>query len=124
MQGSHRDHGARRLVPAEALRVDLVDPAPGLDIGDVDRRLQDVIQVTPGLLQDGLQVVERLLGLRLDRRLPDGPTSRIDRQLSRNENKVPVYDRLRVMPSRDGGVFGQDDFNIAFLSCAWSISPL
>jgi hypothetical protein len=79
---------ARRLVGAEALRVDRVQLAEVVEVGDKHRCLHHVVEARPGLAEDGRQVSKTLLGLRF------APRSHLagerQRQLARGED--PVFD--------------------------------
>ena len=75
-QGAHRERRASRRRVGLTGRIDRVDGGEVADVGEEDRRLHDVRPAETGRREDGGQVVERALGLRLDaarpaRRSPD-----------------------------------------------------
>lgn len=98
-QGGDLDGGAGRLVAAEALFVDGVQLAEVAEVGDEHGGLDHAAEAGPRLGQHGGQVVEHLLGLRLD---PVGHAAvEGERDLPRGEQQVADPDGVAV--GADGG---------------------
>ena len=86
-------------------RIHLIEPGEVVDVRIEDGRLHQVGQGSPGFAQDGGEVVQGLLGLRLD---PLGRQSRqrIDAGRARAEDEPARDDRLAV--GAEGGGAASD----------------
>ena len=73
-----RNDGAGGAMFAEHTGIHLIDGVPKVDVGDIDRHFQDAAPVAARRLQDREHVLERLLGLVLDRADPVLPGSGVD----------------------------------------------
>ena len=62
----YRDDRARRFMLAKDPRINVVDRPPQIAVGDIDRHLDDMVEIASGRLQNTLDISDRLLGLGLD----------------------------------------------------------
>ena len=94
---------------------DVVDWLPKIDVGNGDVHLEDAIPVAAGGFKNCVDVVERLLGLFLDRFELLLKISRIDPKLARDEDEAVVDSCLRIMSGGLRRVRGIDslDFHAA-----------
>src|SRR5438105_9967521 len=101
---------------AEVRRVDLVHPREVVEALQEDRRLHDAVEAAPCFLEDRAEVGEDLLGLLLDRAAAQLRVSRLERELTGDEDKARSLDRLRVRRSleRRRRGLGADDLLQAF----------
>src|SRR5262245_10463843 len=79
-QPPHLDHRGRGTDDAEELAVRLADLLPIVDVRDVDARTHHVTDTGAGLLQSGVDVVERLDGLCVRVARTDDRTARVGRR--------------------------------------------
>src|SRR3990170_1816045 len=102
-------HGrAYGLRVREVARVDPVVAVEEGEVGEVHGRLDDVGHRRPARLEDRLDVLERALGLLLDRLADDRARRRVDRALPGDVHEVPGADALRVRAARCGRLVGSD----------------
>jgi len=86
----YRDDRPRRAVLAKNASVNVVDRPPKIAVGNIDRHLDNMVEIAPGRLQNPLDISDRLLGLGLDTALDNLARVRVGRQLTRDENKTVV----------------------------------
>src|SRR5204862_877517 len=103
-------HGrARRLMGAEMLRIDLVHLCEIRHIGQIDGRLDDILQRCPRSREHRFQVREDLLRLLRGAATNQIAAFRIERNLSRGKYQVVAHNRLAVGANRFGGGIGGND---------------
>src|SRR5207253_266997 len=90
------DGRPRRWMLADVRRVDLVHPREVVEALQEDRRLHDAVEAAPCFLEDRAEVGEDLIGLLLDRAAAQLRVSRLERELTGDEDKARSLDRLRV----------------------------
>src|SRR5690606_21342730 len=110
------DGGAGRLVGAEALLVDGVELGEVAEVGDEDGRLHHPVEARSGLGEDGGEVVEDLLGLRLD--ALGQVALEVERDLARGEEEAVDLDGVDVGADGGGGAGGVDGLH-AWASFGW-----
>ena len=101
--------GRRR---AHVRGVHLVHAGEVVEALQEDRGLDECVERAAGLLEDRAEVLEHLLGLRLDVAAEQVFLTRAKRELPRDEDEAVRLDRLRVRRSleRCGCCFGADGF--------------
>jgi hypothetical protein len=122
MQLSDRHDGPSRAVIAHDSTIGFIHSSPQRDVRYIDRHLERVIQPTPGGFKNGLDVLERLLRLRLDGAWGRPRIGRIDPQLSGYLDHTIVNNRMRVMPCRSG--CGRGDDRLHDFTSPFSLLPI
>jgi hypothetical protein len=92
-EGRDLDRRACRGTVADVRGVDLVHPLEVPEVGEEDRRLDELVQPAPRLLENRAQVGEDLLGLVLNRPV-DLRVAWLQAELSGNEDEATGTDRL------------------------------
>src|ERR1700722_1144590 len=106
------DDGPRRQIASEMLHPHLVeDGQVFIDVKDVAGRLEAMLEAAAGGREHGVEVGERLHGLRLESaRHHLVALLGIARRGARTEHQVAELHRLNQRCARHGGLIGMDDF--------------
>src|ERR1035437_6990263 len=104
----------------EVLGVDLVHVRKFLQIGHMDRRGHGIVEGGASLLENSLDVLERLPRLGHDSARDNLAGLRIDALFTGHKDKIANLDPLRVRSDRQGSFGTGQDFLLHKSSLLWS----